>query len=252
LLELEHDAGNDIGWIMAEAYRHYPRGLHFHLLIQGVSHVSRKKWWRILAGRFGRSQIQPYDGWLDGIGYAGENGLAEGGDLHFGGRLWDPAKARFRRPHQARKRAGRGADEEKGLSWPCYPPPVTAHGPFRIFVDGGGKRPDGTGSGYAFFNQTTGEKRVRWVDGLTNNEAEYRAIIYALCNIPRRERAEILSDSELVVNQFNGKWAINDPKLQRLLNRCLEVVEMHRLRVTLKWIPREQNLADRLLRRRAK
>jgi len=90
------------------------------------------------------------------------------------------------------------------------------------------------------------------VDGLTNNEAEYRAVRYALCNIPRWANAEILSDSQLVVNQFNRQWAINDPKLRKCVKGCWEIVEMHRLRVTLKWVPREQNLADGLLRRHAK
>jgi ribonuclease HI len=125
-------------------------------------------------------------------------------------------------------------------------------GPFQIYVDGAGQQPDGKGSGYAFLNQTTGKTGVKWVDGLTNNEAEYRAVRYALCNIPRWANAEILSDSQLVVNQFNRQWAINDPKLRKCVKGCWEIVEMHRLRVTLKWVPREQNLADGLLRRHAK
>lgn len=62
----------------------------------------------------------------------------------------------------------------------------------------------------------------------TNNEAEYKAIIKALqlgtayC----RKKVNIFSDSELVINQINGVYAI---KVDRLQDLCRAVKDMERL-----------------------
>ena len=56
----------------------------------------------------------------------------------------------------------------------------------RIFTDGSGQRPDGTGSGYAWLRKDTGEKKIVRKNGLTNNQAEYWAIISALENLTIR------------------------------------------------------------------
>lgn len=121
---------------------------------------------------------------------------------------------------------------------------------FRIHVDGAGQRPDGAGSGYARYNETTGEQRAKRVDGLTNNEAEYRGLIYALLNVPRGSELEIFSDSQLMVNQFCGNFAVRNPNLASLLKRAREIIQERQLTVTLTWVPREQNLAGRLLDRK--
>lgn len=98
-------------------------------------------------------------------------------------------------------------------------------------------------------NVTTDEERVKPVHGLTNNQAEYRALIYALLNLPRGAEAKIFSDSQLVVRQFEGDWSINDQRLRRLLNRAREVISERELKITVTWIPRNQNLAGKLLDR---
>jgi hypothetical protein len=55
-----------------------------------------------------------------------------------------------------------------------------------IHCDGAGSRPDGKGSGFAWIRPHTGERYVERVDGLTNNQAEYRALI---SNQPRGRQA---------------------------------------------------------------
>ena len=57
-------------------------------------------------------------------------------------------------------------------------PPIIFH------TDGSGARPDRKGSAIAWFREDTGEECVEAVDGLTNNQAEYRAIVSALQSVP--------------------------------------------------------------------
>ena len=77
----------------------------------------------------------------------------------------------------------------------------------------------------------------------TNNEAEYLAVIRALEKfLP--EVTEILSDSQLVVNQLNLKWAIKEARLKNYAN---QVNKLAQGTIKFIWVPREQNLAGRLL-----
>lgn len=88
----------------------------------------------------------------------------------------------------------------------------------------------------------------------TNNEAEYKAVIFALKktkaifgkkNIKEKE-TELRSDSELLIKQLNGQYKILEPRIQQLF------LEVWNLRIdfgNLKFflIPREENKeADKL------
>jgi ribonuclease HI len=118
-----------------------------------------------------------------------------------------------------------------------------------VYVDGAGMRPDGTGSGYAWINAITKRQAIKWLDGLTNNEAEYRGLIFSLRSLPANSRAIIHSDSQLMVYQFSGRFAVRQPALGKLLAKAREVIQCRQLHVTLLWIPREENLAGSLLDR---
>ena len=59
----------------------------------------------------------------------------------------------------------------------------------------------------------------------------------------------IFTDSALVSNQFAGKFRVNEPRLGRLLDEAKALIEQRELQVELKWIPREANLAGKLLDR---
>jgi ribonuclease HI len=117
----------------------------------------------------------------------------------------------------------------------------------RVFVDGSGCRPDGKGSAIAWFRSDSGEKNVERIDGLTNNEAEYTAVFAALKALPKKSDVEILSDSDLVVCQFNGKWRVLDPALTALLAKIRDLVSSKALTVRLTWISRRNNLAGKML-----
>lgn len=91
-------------------------------------------------------------------------------------------------------------------------------------------------------------------DNLTNNEAEYKAIIFALKKfksvfgkeLAKNSEIEIRSDSELVVKQMNAEYKILDEKIQKLFLEVWNLKFDFKI-IKFKIIPREKNKeADRL------
>jgi ribonuclease HI len=117
-------------------------------------------------------------------------------------------------------------------------------------IDGAGQRPDGTGSGYAWVRIRTGQEYLKRIDGLTNNVAEYRGLLAVLRHVTEGSHVEICTDSMLVAQQFSGNWAVNDPKLVRLLSAARELIADKDLTVQVTWISREENAAGKVLERR--
>ena len=117
----------------------------------------------------------------------------------------------------------------------------------RVYTDGSGINSSGKGSGIAFLIEGQNKKHMEKRDGLTNNQAEYLAILTALKAIPPKSEVEILSDSELAVNQIRGRYKIRDPELQRLSEEISKVINGRRLQVQFSWIPRSRNKAGKLL-----
>ena len=109
----------------------------------------------------------------------------------------------------------------------------------KVYVDGsGGARP-----AYGYFAEN-GKSFYRHQEGLTNNQAEYRAIIAALSDFDGG--IVIYSDSKVAVSQLNHEFAINNPKLRDLARIAWE--KMAKLEdVKIKWIPRSENPAGRML-----
>ena len=82
----------------------------------------------------------------------------------------------------------------------------------------------------------------------TCNEAEYAALIYALELLYRDPPREVhfFSDSEIVVNQMRGRFAVRSPALKRLHRRACALLRAFP-HVTFTHIPRQWNcLADAL------
>jgi ribonuclease HI len=81
----------------------------------------------------------------------------------------------------------------------------------------------------------------------TNNEAEYRALIFLLENVRRQgiKTIQILGDSQLVIQQVTMRWRVNEPRLKELAE---EVWRLEKgISASYQWIPREKNaLADSL------
>lgn len=88
----------------------------------------------------------------------------------------------------------------------------------------------------------------RFLGGMTNNEAEYEAVILGMeLALARREtRLLLLSDSQIVVGQMAGQFAVRDHKLVPRYRRAMHTLS--RLpEATLQFVRREQNrVADAL------
>ena len=85
----------------------------------------------------------------------------------------------------------------------------------------------------------------------TNNQAEYQAIIAALekAIASGARQVTVKSDSELVVNQINGRYKIKNTGLRPLYQRVVQLAGPLE-KFTITYVPREQNAeADALANR---
>ena len=63
--------------------------------------------------------------------------------------------------------------------------------------------------------------------------------------LPKQGRLEILSDSELIIKQLNGEYAIRDATLEVACNEIWHLCRGYSVKFT--WVPREENLAGKIL-----
>jgi ribonuclease HI len=112
-----------------------------------------------------------------------------------------------------------------------------------VYVDGSG----GENSGYGYFVKETGESFYEKTPNLTNNQAEYLAIIAALKKFVNSEdEIVIYSDSKNTVNQLNHEFAINNEQLRELAQESWSIMGKF-TNLTVTWIPRKENLAGKML-----
>jgi ribonuclease HI len=112
-----------------------------------------------------------------------------------------------------------------------------------IFVDGSG----GPNGGYGFFVKETGESFYEKKPEITNNQAEYMAIISALKKfVDSGDEIIIYSDSKNTVNQLNHEFAINNEKLRDLARESWVIIGKFS-NLSIVWIPRKENLAGKML-----
>ena len=87
--------------------------------------------------------------------------------------------------------------------------------------------------------------------GMTNNVAEYTALIRAVEKIVQlglaRQEILVRSDSRLIVNQMNGNWEVKAPLILPLYKKAKMTTTT--MNIKFNWVPREQNTeADALCR----
>lgn len=128
-----------------------------------------------------------------------------------------------------------------------------------IYTDGGSRgNPGKAAIGVVFCNEKGQcfKKFGEYLgDSLTNNEAEYNAVIFALKKfkalfgkkIAETSDIEIKSDSELLVKQLNGEYKILEPKIQMLFIELWNLrLDFNRIKFTS--ISRDKNTeADKLV-----
>lgn len=112
-----------------------------------------------------------------------------------------------------------------------------------VYVDGSG----GENSGYGYFVKETGESFYEKKPNITNNQAEYMAIITALKKfLNSNEEITIFSDSKNTVSQLNHEFAINNEQLRVLAREAWNIIGKFS-NLTLTWVPRKENLAGKML-----
>jgi len=115
--------------------------------------------------------------------------------------------------------------------------------PISIYVDGSG----GEDSGYGFYVKETGESFYEKKSNITNNQAEYLAIIAALKKFVQLNKDIVIySDSKNTIAQLNHENAINNDQLRSLAREAWELIAKFS-NIKLTWIPRKENLAGKML-----
>ncbi len=120
-----------------------------------------------------------------------------------------------------------------------------------IYCDGG-IGDDGRGSGLGVIIRDADNEIIglvkRGMSPLTNNEAEYAALVLGLQTVQRyRPRSlRVYMDSEVVVGQMTGRFAVHSATLKQWHSQVCRLSRAFK-EITYNYIPREQNrLADAL------
>ncbi len=112
-----------------------------------------------------------------------------------------------------------------------------------VYVDGAG----GPNSGYGYYVKETGESFYEKKPDITNNQAEYMAIIAALKKFEgTNDDITIYSDSKNTVSQLNHEFAINNEQLKQLAREAWPIIAKFS-NLKMVWIPRSENLAGKML-----
>jgi len=128
----------------------------------------------------------------------------------------------------------------------------TQSGNYIIYTDGGSRgNPGKAAIGVVFCNQDGQviKKYGEYLgDSLTNNDAEYAAVIFALKKAKalfgkdkvKSAHVEVRSDSELLVNQMSGRYKIENEKIQKFFMEIWNLkIDFGSVMFTA--IPREKN-----------
>jgi ribonuclease HI len=122
---------------------------------------------------------------------------------------------------------------------------------YTVVFDGGSLGNPGKGYGsyeIAGPDGTVAARQVQFGNDMTNNQAEFHAIIAALEDLLERvgPRANTLSvavrgDSQLVIRGLTGEWRVKHPGLQPLHQRAADLLRRFG-NVDLAWHPRRESV----------
>lgn len=119
-----------------------------------------------------------------------------------------------------------------------------------VFIDGASRgNPGEAGCGVVIYGLKDAPVHLtKYLGHATNNVAEYNALIFALETLAKIgvKEVQVKSDSQLLVYQLNGKYAVKNPNIRKLF-RVYTGLAVKFDRITVTHIPRELNReADRL------
>lgn len=122
---------------------------------------------------------------------------------------------------------------------------------YKLFTDGGSRgNPGAAAIGYVIWNENELiEFDAQYIGIATNNIAEYKALESGLQKLIKLNVGEVMicMDSELVVKQLNGEYAVKNSEILKIYSKIHKILESFG-EVEIKYIPRAQNkIADRLV-----
>ena len=102
------------------------------------------------------------------------------------------------------------------------------HGKVMVVTDGASRgNPGPAAIAFGLYDEDGNllHEGAEYIGNATNNEAEYIALIRALdrCREYLRQEVEHYTDSQLVVNQLEGKWAVKAGNLKPLIKQISEM-----------------------------
>lgn len=91
--------------------------------------------------------------------------------------------------------------------------------------------------------------KVIWFDRPhTCNEAEYKGVKAAVSAMPIGASVLLFTDSELIARHFSGRYQACEPRMAELFARVKAIAAERDLDLDIRWIPRNENIADYPLR----
>jgi len=129
---------------------------------------------------------------------------------------------------------------------------------FIVYTDGGARGNPGPSAIGVVIKNAKGQTLKEYGEYLgetTNNEAEYKAAIFALKKIKslwgkekaKKTEVQLFADSELLVKQLTGQYKVENTKIQQFFFELWNV-KVDFKKVSFTAIPREENKeADRLV-----
>ena len=98
-----------------------------------------------------------------------------------------------------------------------------------VHIDGGSRGNPGEAGVGVYFQDRTGaplQSIARYIGRATNNTAEYQALLVALARAREAgvKHLRVFSDSELLVNQVNGRYRTTVPHLQQFLQEAIRLM----------------------------
>lgn len=132
------------------------------------------------------------------------------------------------------------------------------HNSFVLYTDGGSRGNPGPAAIGVVIKNSAGavlKKYGEYLGETTNNEAEYKAVLFALKKLKaligkakaKQSVIHVYADSELLVSHMRGEYKVEHPNMQKLFLELWNLrIDFGRVDFTA--VPREQNKeADRLV-----
>lgn len=130
----------------------------------------------------------------------------------------------------------------------------SSQNPLTLYVDGASRHNPGPAGGGAVLFDAEGNRVAQaseyFGDGITNNAAEYRALLLGLDLVPPDTKTlRVKVDSQLMARQLNGDYRVKSDNLLPFYERAKEKLQQFN-DASIEHIPREQNRdADALANR---